>query len=103
VDENRRAELQAILSKMQVEVQINTALAERNAVLLANLPVLLALVPNHDRSSCSDENAGNLYKCYRCNLLQIQRNMNWPEDCVVMVNVRWRKVSLTPSCGSNED
>lgn len=45
------------------------------------------LVPNHDRTSCSDENLANAYpnnmgyvRCVRCAFLYRVRNGYWPND-----------------------
>lgn len=60
---------------------------ERNAIVLSNIDVLLKLVPDHSRSSCSDRAPVNAdrARCARCALLQMKVE-EWMADNVV-VNV----------------
>lgn len=53
-----------------LEQEIQREMAAR---LIAALPTLLTLVPEHSRTSCSDEDAGNYDRgCTRCQLLNIE-------------------------------
>jgi hypothetical protein len=65
---------------------------ERRATLIPMLPALLTLVPDHDRTSCSDADPNNEYReCRRCILLYVKHAVDgwgeWPEEVTFEVMV----------------
>lgn len=81
--------------------------AERNllkiraAVVHDNLDALLALVPNHSRGNCSDDNNFNNYdnRCVRCCLIQAKEQkaltpdyLAW--DFLTAVNITLERIYL---------
>jgi len=48
---------------------------------------LLQLVPEHGRTSCSDDEPHNTGRCTRCDLLQVKRDQYWPEDLVLDLHI----------------
>lgn len=73
--ERKIAELEAQKARLLDGERLRAVRRQREAQILAMVDTLLALVPEHDRTSCSDENptncvsyAGRL-RCERCELL----------------------------------
>ena len=77
-----KAELVAELARLEAEEAEEAATARRLrwANLLANKAALLAVFPEHDRTSCSDDNVANGFysrsdngpRCTRCALLEAE-------------------------------
>lgn len=65
------------------------ALRKRQEVALKNVPALLALVPNHECTSCSDDNPQNSgdYRCTRCFLLEMQNLGYWFDGADLEIRV----------------
>lgn len=60
----------------------------RNDAIFEALPVLLALVPEHDRSSCSEERPNNAHRhCTRCRLLDLQASRYISDDVEISIRV----------------
>jgi len=47
---------------------------------LENIDALITLVPEHSRTSCSDSNISNEYRCTRCFLLCAKESNSWDYD-----------------------
>ncbi len=64
---------------------------KRDASVVANIDALLALVPEHGRTSCSDEKPVNESRCNRCTLLSI-KSFGWvPDDLDVEISLNRRR------------
>lgn len=52
------------------------ALEKQRQLIVENVDTLLNLIPEHDRTSCNDEDRANArsFRCKRCVLLQIQKD-----------------------------
>jgi len=50
------------------------ALIKRQELIVKNVDVLLLLAPEHDRTSCSDENNYNVLDCVRCWLVDVKES-----------------------------
>lgn len=74
-------ELKKEISRREEEKRaVKVALLRRHhEIVLNNIHVVLALVPEHDRTSCSDDDRGNEKRCVRCALLAIQ-SQGWVPD-----------------------
>lgn len=58
---------------------------------LTNIDAYLEIVPEHTRTTCSDEHPVNEYRCDRCALLDVKKSQYWPEDLDVEIIVRRRE------------
>lgn len=70
----KRAELQRQLAAVDTEITIaqDEETTKREALYIEHIDVLMALFPEHSRSSCSDVNPCNADRyCHRCNLLHL--------------------------------
>jgi len=56
-----------------------------------NINGLLACVPQHDRTSCSDENPNNTERCVRCDLLNIKNSGYNSDVCIDITTERRTK------------
>lgn len=65
-------------------------LVEKSVIIHKHVDALLELVPNHSRTSCSDDDPGNAGRCARCTLLQTQSNgcHDWAYDIVIAFTKR---------------
>jgi hypothetical protein len=66
--EHKLAELQR-----RIDTAAEVAIAQREALYLEHIDALMAMIPDHSRTSCSDVNPCNADRhCYRCNLLHLE-------------------------------
>ena len=67
---------QAKLTPLETEAKkLRDAIHRSHANVIAdNIDTLLLVVPEHERTSCSDEDPSNEGRCTRCNLLYIKEN-----------------------------
>jgi hypothetical protein len=65
--------------KVAREEAARAAKEKRDAAVVANIDALLALVPEHGRTSCSDQNVTNERRCNRCTLLYI-KSSGWVDS-----------------------
>lgn len=80
-----REELQRLLEERK------EAQHRRNIVNF--LDALLVLVPEHSRTSCSDESSnGNQYRarCTRCVILHAKADGLWPSDIKLNISAEWK-------------
>lgn len=75
--------------------QRNENLQLRQALIVTHIDTLLQLVPEHDRTSCSDSNPSNAAsgrnpRCNRCQLLQIKQDM-YNDSYIVKLSVEFQR------------
>ncbi len=51
------------------------------------IDVLELLCPNHNRTSCNDDNASNYGSCDRCTILKIQAEKMWDDNYIVKISI----------------
>jgi len=62
------------------------SLRQHQEIVLKNVQALLDLLPEHDRTSCSDSAPSNKKRCRRCSFLFI-KNEGWvPDDLRVSIS-----------------
>ena len=87
-DEMSIKELEDVLRQRVKEHQkiLDNEQFQRNEYVVKNIDAFLLVVPEHNRTVCSDENAinGSSRRCLRCILLQAKQE-NWLS---IDVNVR---------------
>lgn len=76
------ADLRAELRRREDEERLRREIGERlrRAGWLSNIDAAIALVPEHDRTTCDDGNLSNTRRCRRCALLDAKLCDWWPED-----------------------
>jgi hypothetical protein len=61
--------------------------AEERDFWLANIDFILKLMPDHSRTSCSDDNVANQYRCPRCALLKAKDYGHWEKGMTLTVTL----------------
>jgi hypothetical protein len=95
--QKRKAELQSELAKIEEldRVQAARERKEKGERCQDNIDFLLLLVPDHDRTSCSDASACNVGDCRRCSLLDCRDSGHWTDDMEIShVEVMWGREAL---------
>jgi hypothetical protein len=84
-------DLEKELKRRKDEIKASAARKrqEQCANWLKNIDHLLALMPEHSRTSCSDEDPNNHFRnrCTRCMLLSFQREQWWDNDYVLEIKL----------------
>ena len=91
--------LQDALRKAEQQ-QFADEMARKNAqadTIIQNIDALLLLVPNHERTSCTDENNFNWDKgrCTRCALIQAEADGFWRNDLDLEITVQYDEKHAT--------
>ena len=83
-------DLETVEAELQ-QITIEKKLA-KDKIIIENIDALLALVPYHGRTSCSDTNIANSdrARCGRCVLLNIRAEQYVPENVSVEVCAFYR-------------
>ena len=71
---------EAIAKEERIKELLVAQRFERAQNLLSHIDALLDLIPDHERTSCSDENPKNYGRCARCTLLSFKESGHWDED-----------------------
>lgn len=73
---------------------------ERDKFIYANIDAFLTLMPEHDRTSCSDKqpcnyglNSHGYPSCIRCFLLECKQRREWENDPLLDIDL---KISVEP-------
>ncbi len=91
----REASLRKELADIEAEKEREAAAAREKLekLILENIDALIALKPEHGRTSCDDVNLNNQHgRCDRCALLAIKVNQYVPDDLDIELNIRRRAV-----------
>jgi hypothetical protein len=70
-----QAELQRREHEAALEAQRKREAKEQ--FWIEHLELILQLIPEHSRTSCSDENPNNYGRCDRCTLLEMRGSTYW--------------------------
>jgi len=76
--EEERIELESTRKRLREleeleRIEISQIREYRHSLIVKHIDALLEIASVHSRTSCSDTNPGNSYKCGRCALLDIKR------------------------------
>lgn len=93
-------ELKTELARREAQEQADERLRKNEEAerIIQNIDALLLLVPNHDRTSCSDtsfsENAGHA-RCTRCVLLEAESDGYWRNDIDLTITANFDPAHAT--------
>tara|TARA_B100000925_G_C21590843_1_gene296179 strand:+ start:133 stop:432 length:300 start_codon:yes stop_codon:yes gene_type:complete len=91
LDEFTDKQLQEELARREElrKQQLREERKERAEFLSQHIDLLLLLMPEHSRTSCSDKNPCNEHRgCVRCNLIYAKDSNCWPENTELSISVR---------------
>ena len=76
----------ALRKEIQRQQEI-AARVKRASFLFDKVPLLLAIVAEHDRTTCSDKNLQNPERCLRCFLVETNMRSYWDEDVDLQISL----------------